>query len=93
MKLIDGLVWDIYLCIFIKGWSRKGVLMSTVEPIRNIDEIKRVEDILAHQSQRNLLLFTLGVNSGLRISDLLALNVGDVHKKSYIQIIEKNNEE
>ncbi len=89
MKLIDGLVWDIYLCIFIKGWSRKGVLMSTVEPIRNIDEIKRVEDILAHQSQRNLLLFTLGVNSGLRISDLLALNVGDVHKKSYIQIIEK----
>lgn len=63
--------------------------MSTVEPIRNKEEIKRVENFLAHQSQRNLLLFTLGVNSGLRISDLLALNVGDVRKRTYIQLREK----
>ena len=26
--------------------------MTTVEPIRNKDEIKKVEKILAHQSQR-----------------------------------------
>lgn len=63
--------------------------MSTVEPIRNKDEIKKVEKILAKQSQRNLMLFTLGINSGLRISDLLALNVGDVKRKSYIRLIEK----
>lgn len=55
--------------------------MSIVEPIRNKKEIKKVEEFLATQSQRNLLLFTLGINSGLRISDMLALNVGDVRKK------------
>lgn len=31
--------------------------MTTVEPIRNKDEIKKVEKILAHQSQRDLVLF------------------------------------
>lgn len=30
--------------------------MTTVEPIRNKDEIKKVEKILAHQSQRDLVL-------------------------------------
>jgi len=63
--------------------------MSTVEPIRNKDEIRKVEKILARQSQRNLILFTLGINSGLRISDILALNVGDVKRKAYIRLIEK----
>lgn len=63
--------------------------MSTVEPIKDKDEIKKVEKILARQSQRNLILFTLGINSGLRISDILALNVGDVKRKAYINLIEK----
>ena len=36
-----------------------------------------------------MLLFTLGINSGLRISDILALNVSDVRKKAYIQLVEK----
>lgn len=63
--------------------------MTAVEPIRNKDEIKKVEKILARQSQRDLLLFTLGINSGLRISDMLSLNVGDVQKKTYIQLVEK----
>ena len=31
----------------------------------------------------------MGINCGLRISDILALNVGDVRNKTYIQIIEK----
>ena len=30
-----------------------------------------------------------GTNSGLRISDIVALNVGDVRGKNYIQIVEK----
>ena len=66
--------------------------MTTVEPIKSKDEIKKVENILAHQNLRNLLLFTLGINSGLRISDMLALNVGDVRKKTYIQLVEKKQE-
>lgn len=63
--------------------------MTTVEPIRNKTDIKKVEKVLAGQSMRNLLLFVLGTNCGLRISDLLSLDVGDVRNKTHIQIIEK----
>lgn len=63
--------------------------MSTVEPIRKKSDIKKVKNILAKQSDRNLLLFTFGINSGLRISDILALNIGDVKDKNYIQIYEQ----
>ena len=65
--------------------------MTTVEPIRNKSDIKKVEKVLAKQSQRDLMLFVLvlGTNCGLRISDLLSLNVGDVRNKTHIQIIEK----
>lgn len=63
--------------------------MSTVEPIRKKSDLKKVEKVLAKQSQRNLLLFTVGTNCGLRISDILGLNVSDVKDKAYIQITEK----
>ena len=63
--------------------------MTTVEPIRNKSDIKKVEKVLAQQSQRDLMLFVLGTNCGLRISDLLSLNVGDVRNKTHIQIVEK----
>ena len=63
--------------------------MSTVEPIRNVEDLKKVEKILEEQSLRNLLIFLIGSNCGLRISDILSLNVGDVKNKNYIQLIEK----
>lgn len=63
--------------------------MATVEPIRKLRDIKKVEKILETQSLRNLLLFTLGINCGLRISDILALDVQDVKNRSHIQIREK----
>ena len=63
--------------------------MTTVEPIRNKDDLARLEKVLAKKSKRNLLFFTIGTNCGLRISDILALNVGDVKGKTHIQITEK----
>lgn len=63
--------------------------MVTVEPIRRKVDLKKVEDILSKQSMRNLLFFTIGTNCGLRISDILSLNVGDVKGRSYISIVEK----
>ena len=33
---------------------------------------------------RDLLLFTLGINTGLRLNELLELNVGDVRKKDIV---------
>ncbi len=63
--------------------------MTCVEPIRKIEDIRKVESILKNQSLRNLLFFTIGTNCGLRISDILALNVSDVKNKNFIQITEK----
>ena len=63
--------------------------MTTVEPIRKKEDIKKVEKVLEKQSFRNLLLFTLGTNCGLRISDILRLNVGDVKNRNFIYIVEK----
>lgn len=62
--------------------------MNKVEPIRNKNDLRRVEQILS-KNPRDLLMFTVGTNCGLRISDILALNVGDVKGKNYIQIKEK----
>ena len=71
------------------GIIKKELRMSTVEPIRNLNDLKRLEDVLARQNMRNLLFFTIGTNCGLRISDILALNVEDVKDKNYIQIVEQ----
>ena len=51
--------------------------MSTVEPIRKIEDLKKIEKILS-KNKRNLLFFTIGTNCGLRISDIVKLNVGAV---------------
>ena len=63
--------------------------MTTVEPLRKMSDLRKIEKILAAQSMRNLVLFTIGTNCGLRISDILALNIGDVKGKNYIQLKEK----
>ena len=36
--------------------------MTTVEPIRKIEDIRKVEKILEKQSKRNLLFFTIFIN-------------------------------
>ncbi len=51
--------------------------MNAVDPIKSLDDIRKMKEFLA-KKPRNALLFSFGINSGLRISDILALNVGDV---------------
>lgn len=66
--------------------------MNIVEPIRNLDELKIIKNILYNTSQRDYIIFILGINSGLRISDILALNVKDVRDKSYLNIFEQKTQ-
>jgi len=54
--------------------------MKSVEPIRDKNVIKNMRSILKAQSIRNELLFILGINVGLRISDILKLKVQDLIK-------------
>jgi integrase len=48
-----------------------------VEPIRRIEDIRAIKELL-HNRPRNLLLFTLGINNGLRAGDLLRVTVNHV---------------
>lgn len=53
--------------------------MTTVEPIRDAKKILAIKSILkAGKYPRDYLLFALGINLALRVSDLLALRVKDV---------------
>ncbi len=52
--------------------------MEYVEPIRDRKKLDDLKKILRGTNLRDYCLFVLGINSGLRISDLLSLTVGDV---------------
>ena len=52
-----------------------------VEPIRHTKDIKNLKRLLS-DSPRDLLLFILGINTGLRVQDLLKLKVADLMDKA-----------
>ena len=56
-----------------------GVLkLEFVQPIRDKKKIDTIKKILLSKNVGDYCLFTLGINSGLRISDLLNLQIKDV---------------
>jgi len=51
--------------------------MNFVEPIRDRKKIAQIKNLLRGEGRfRDLLLFTVGINTALRVSDLLRLQVG-----------------
>ena len=51
--------------------------MNFVEPIRDRKKIAQIKNLLRGERRfRDLLLFVVGINTALRISDLLELQVG-----------------
>lgn len=53
--------------------------MKFVEPIRKVDDIKEMKKALAYYgSERDVFLFVLGINCGLRVSDMLTLKKKDI---------------
>jgi len=63
--------------------------MKFVQPIRDLTQIEKVKLVLHKQNYRNYFLFVLGINTGLRVSDLLSLKVYDVKDKTHIRIVEQ----
>ena len=52
------------------------IFMNFVEPMRDRKKIAQIKNQLREQRRyRDLLLFVLGINTALRISDLLELQV------------------
>lgn len=64
--------------------------MEAVQPIRRKIDLEAVKERLK-RNPRDYALFVLGINSGLRISDLLGLSLGDVidQEKKRTQIRER----
>ena len=60
--------------------------MNIVQPIRKKSEINKMKSALGNP--RDKLLFIFGINSALRISDILKLKVGDVRGKDSITLSE-----
>lgn len=65
--------------------------MNFVQPIRDLNKIEQLKQVLKHQSDRNYFLFVLGINLGFRISDLLRLKVMDIKNREYVVMNEKKN--
>jgi integrase len=70
--------------------------MELVQPIREKKKIDAMKKVL-NTNKRDFLMFTLGINCGLRISDILSLKVGDVLNekgkvKEYFELREKKTD-
>ena len=63
--------------------------MEYVQPIRDLEKIEEIKTILKENGTRDLLLFCMGINTALRVSDLLKLKVGDVRGKSHVELKEQ----
>ncbi|MFC5713638.1 tyrosine-type recombinase/integrase [Thalassorhabdus alkalitolerans] len=52
--------------------------MEYVAPIKDIRKIRLMKQVIKKKSSRDFLLFVMGINTGLRIGELLELKVRDV---------------
>lgn len=71
--------------------------MNYVQPIREQEKIEEMKRELKKGGTRDYLLFYMGINTGLRISDIIKLKVKDILNtdrsvKSHIDIIEEKTE-
>ena len=68
--------------------------MNFVQPIRDKEKLEQMKEELRKQGSRNFLLFYTGINTGLRVSDVVSLNYNDIrdnygNMRSHISIVEK----
>lgn len=65
--------------------------MNFVQPIRDPAVIDDIKEFLRSENERNYMMFTFGINTGLRIQDMLKLRVRDVQGEHLILIEMKTN--
>jgi integrase len=63
-------------------------IKTSVEPIRDLRDIKAIKKIL-HDKSRDLAIFTLGINTNLRASDIINIKVSQVVKTDELVLTEK----
>jgi len=75
---------------FMANMNEKKGMLIDVQPIKSKDEIKELIEALGMSTNglRDQLLFKLGISTGLRCGDLVALKVEQVKGKSSFKIRE-----
>lgn len=63
--------------------------MKLVQPIRDKKKIEEMKIELMKSGYKNYMLFVIGINTGLRVSDILNLKVKDLRGTTHIIIIEQ----
>lgn len=67
--------------------------IKNVQPIRRLDQIEKMKKaLMRYCSYRDYMMFTIGINIGLRIGDLLSLRVSDILEGTHIVIVEQKTE-
>lgn len=63
-----------------------------VEAIREKDIGKVRRYLKKHKDKRRYCMFILGINTGLRVGDLVGLKVGDLRNRDYLIVVEQKTE-
>lgn len=83
---------------FQEGKMMKKTHIINVQPLRTNEEIQEMKHAIRRGNKgtpkrkeladRDVLLFLIGINTGLRVNDILKLKVGDVKGKDFFYIFE-----
>jgi len=60
--------------------------MKLVQPIRDREKLEEMKMELLKTGYKNYLLFVVGINTGLRIGDILELKVKDLRNQTHIGV-------
>lgn len=63
--------------------------MEYVEALRDIKQINAIKKYLKNHSERDFVLFVFGINTGLKITEMLEIKVGDVVDKKFYLFFHK----
>lgn len=63
--------------------------MDLVLPIKDKEQIERLKQEALKQNYRDYMIVLFGLNTGLRIGDIVVLKVSDVKDKTHIQLREQ----
>ncbi|MCI2257231.1 tyrosine-type recombinase/integrase [Domibacillus sp. PGB-M46] len=73
--------------------SKKEAEIKDVQPIRSLEKLNDMKwSLKRHCSERDYILFLIGINTGLRVSDLLNLKISDIKGKKKISVKEGKTE-
>jgi integrase len=77
----------------MKVMKSKKDEIKDVQPIRSLEKLNDMKwSLKRHCSERDYILFLLGINTGLRVSDLLDLKISDIKGKKKLTVKEGKTE-